>query len=182
MSNYSNKKAVFKREQLIQISRSQMIPSLGPQIPDEMKRRRRGCRAGAKRRERKNSSLLHNGDCEIWGGVGFWFWFRIFRAFFFLLLVRSAFLVFLLFFSVPGNLTSYFTLKFCLFLVEFCFTSFCYFPVCFHLCPCFYIVLSFLSWLPVHLFSILFIFPLILAPVCSPRCCLPVSLLWIYLS
>ena len=51
MSNHSNERVVYKREQLIKISR---IPRLRPQIPQELRRRRHGCRAGGKvERERK---------------------------------------------------------------------------------------------------------------------------------
>ena len=53
MSNHSKDRVVYKWEQLIEISRSQMIPRLRSQIPHELKKRRCESRAVAKRRERK---------------------------------------------------------------------------------------------------------------------------------
>nr|XP_054598774.1 uncharacterized protein LOC129163848 [Nothobranchius furzeri] len=52
MCNHGNK-LVYNREQLINIGMADIIPQLKPQIPNELKRKKRGCRAGAKRRQRK---------------------------------------------------------------------------------------------------------------------------------
>ena len=53
MSNHGNERVVYKREQLVEISRSQIILTLWLQIPHELKGRCCGCRSGAKQRERK---------------------------------------------------------------------------------------------------------------------------------
>nr|XP_054604483.1 uncharacterized protein LOC107395178 [Nothobranchius furzeri]XP_054604484.1 uncharacterized protein LOC107395178 [Nothobranchius furzeri]XP_054604485.1 uncharacterized protein LOC107395178 [Nothobranchius furzeri] len=52
MFNDGNK-LVYNREQLINIGKAEIISQLKPQIPNELKCRKRGCRAGAKQRQRK---------------------------------------------------------------------------------------------------------------------------------
>lgn len=52
MDNHGNK-VVYSQEQLTNIAKVEIIPQLKPQNPDEL--RRRGCRAGAKRRQKRRT-------------------------------------------------------------------------------------------------------------------------------
>merc|ERR1712035_180988 len=50
---FSHGSFVYTRDQLLALCHTRVLPSERLQIPEELRRRRRGCRAGAKRRERK---------------------------------------------------------------------------------------------------------------------------------
>ncbi|KAM4740667.1 uncharacterized protein FYW61_002357 isoform 2-T2 [Anableps anableps] len=51
--DHSGNRVVYNREQLINMAKAEIIRQLKPEIPEELKRRRHGCRAGAERRERR---------------------------------------------------------------------------------------------------------------------------------
>ena len=44
---------VYHRDQLIMLSKLKIISEISPQIPMELKRKRRGCRAGVRQREKR---------------------------------------------------------------------------------------------------------------------------------
>ncbi|MEQ2254071.1 hypothetical protein ILYODFUR_039171 [Ilyodon furcidens] len=71
MRHHGNKVVSYCQQRLVNISEAQIILQLQPQIPDELERRRHGCRAGAKNREKEEvqtiSSIDHEEKCEIVG-------------------------------------------------------------------------------------------------------------------
>lgn len=49
---------VYTREQLIALSKPVLLPGERPEIPEELRMKRQGCRAGVRLRKKGDTSLL----------------------------------------------------------------------------------------------------------------------------